>query len=151
MTKERRKISIIVGSDHAGYQLKEEVKKFLDKKKIKYKDVGTFSEESVDYPDIVKLAIKEMKRSKYRRGILICGTGIGMCIAANRNKKIRAAVGYDAYSAKMSREDDDANVLCLRARNFSHLRTMKIIEIWLRSRFSGKERHIRRVMKIDQK
>jgi ribose 5-phosphate isomerase B len=151
MTKQRRRISIIIGSDHAGFQLKEEIKSFFDRKKLKYKDIGTYSEEPVDYPDIVKLAVKEMRRSKLRKGILICGTGIGMCIAANRYKKIRAAVVYDAYSAKMSREDDDANVLCLRARNFSHLRTLKIIEIWLRSRFSGVERHLRRIEKLDKK
>ena len=149
--KSRRKISLIIGADHAGYQLKEEVKKFLDKKKIKYKDVGTFSEEAVDYPDIAKSVIKEMRRSKYRKGVLICGTGIGMCIVANRHKRIRAAVGYDAYSAKMAKVDDDTNVLCLRARNFSHLKTLKILEIWLRSKFNGKDRYIRRINKIDKK
>ena len=149
--KSRRRISLIIGSDHAGFQLKKEVKKFLDKKKIKYKDVGTFSEESVDYPDIAKLVVKEMRRSKYRKGILICGTGIGMCIAANRHERIRAAVAYDAYSAKMSKVDDDVNILCLRARNFSHLKTLKIIEIWLRTRFSEKERHKKRILKIDRK
>lgn len=149
--KSRRKISIIIGADHAGFQLKEEIKTYLNKKKIKYKDVGTFSEESVDYPDIVKLVVKEMRRSKQRKGILICGTGAGTCMAINRYKKIRAAVGYDIYSAKMARFDNDSNVLCLRGRNFSHLKTMKIIEVWLRTKFSEKERHKRRILKIDKK
>src|SRR3989344_5405812 len=98
----RKKISVIIGSDHAGYGLKEEIKNFFDKKRIKYRDVGTFSDEPVDYPDIAKAVIKDIKRSRNRKGILICGTGIGMCIAANRDKKVRAAVVYDAYSAKMS-------------------------------------------------
>ena len=138
---------IYIGSDHAGYQLKEFLKKHLDKRKIKYKDLGTYSEEPVDYPDIAYKVAKKVANEK-AKGILICGTGIGMCIAANKVKGIRAAVAYDAYSAKMSREHNDANVLCLRGRNINMKKQAKLVNIWLKTEFSGNKRHKRRIAKL---
>jgi len=141
-------MKIIIGSDHAGYKVKEKIKKFLGKHDIDYEDVGTDSEKDVDYPDYAKKAAKKVAQSKNILGILICGTGTGMTIAANKIKGIRAVAAYDEYSAKMSRNDNDANVLGLRGRNFPYTKIEKIIKVWLSIPFSGKKRHIRRISKI---
>jgi len=124
------------------------LKSYLDKLDSSYEDLGTQSDNAVDYPDIAKKVCKKVLKDKGSKGILICGTGTGMCIAANRHKGIRAAVAYDTYSAKMSRIDNDANVLCLRERKFDVKILKRIVKAWLETSFSKKARHKRRVKKL---
>ncbi len=140
--------SIIIASDHAGFLVKEKVKIFLNKSKIKSLDLGTFSEERVDYPDYAKkLALSVKKKSSF--GILICGSGIGVSIAANRFKKIRAAVCYNQLSASLARKHNNANVLCLGARLISLKNVQKIVYTFISTKFEG-GRHINRVKKLDK-
>src|SRR3989338_365465 len=143
------KLKIILGADHAGYALKEKIKKYLEKKKIQYEDAGAYKlNPKDDYVDYAVKAAKKVSKSKNTTGILVCGTGTGMEIAANKIKGIRAAMGYDTYSAKMAKEHNDANILGLRSRNISFDKTKKIIDAWLNTKFSSKQRHRRRVNKI---
>jgi len=139
---------LYLGADHAGYKLKEFLKKHFDKNKIKYLDLGTYSEESVDYPDYAYKVAKKIASEKGAKGILICGTGTGMVMAANKVKGIRAAVAYDSYSAEMARHDNDANVLCLRGRKVNMNNQAKITGIWLKTEFSNLPRHKRRIAKL---
>ena len=139
---------VILASDHAGLRLKEKVKKYLARKKIEYEDLGTESFTSVDYPDYALKVAEKVVKNKNTRGILVCGTGTGMTIAANKVKGIRAVAAYDAYSAKMSRIDNDTNVLGLRGRFFPFEKMKKIITVWLDTPFSGEKRHKRRIKKI---
>lgn len=141
-------MKVIVASDHAGYKLKEKIIKYLRGKKIEYQDLGTDSPNSVDYPDYAIRVAEKVARSRNTRGILVCGTGTGMTIAANKVKGIRAVAAYDSYSAKMSRIDNDSNVLGLRGRFFPYEKVKKIISIWLNTPFSEEERHKRRLKKI---
>ena len=128
--------------------MKEKVKIFLSKSKIKSLDLGVFSKERVDYPDYAKkLSLLVKKRSFY--GILICGTGIGISIAANRFKKVRAAVCYDKISASLARKHNNANVLCLGARLIHFKNAKKIINTFFSTKFEG-GRHIKRVKKLDK-
>ena len=140
--------SIIIASDHAGFLMKEKVKIFLNKSKIKSLDLGTFSEERVDYPDYAKkLALSVKKKSSF--GILICGSGIGVSIGANRFKEIRAAVCYNQLSASLARKHNNANVLCLGARLINFNNTKKIINTFISTKFEG-GRHTTRVKKLDK-
>ncbi len=141
-------MKVILASDHAGLRLKEKVKKYLARKKIEYEDLGTESFKSVDYPDYAIKVAEKVAKNKNTRGILVCGTGTGMTIAANKVKGIRAVAAYDAYSAKMSRIDNDTNVLGLRGRFFPFEKIKKIITVWLDTPFSGEKRHKRRIKKI---
>ena len=141
---------IYLGSDHAGFAVKEKLKRYFKEKRIPYKDLGTHSLDSVDYPDYAMAVARKIAKEKNTRGILICGTGTGMVIAANKVKGIRAVAAYDAYSAEMSRRDNDTNVLCLRGRLFSCEKIKQIVSIWLKTSFSGEERHQRRINKIKQ-
>lgn len=141
-------MKVIIASDHAGFKLKEKIKKYLERKKIEFEDFGTDSLQSVDYPDYAIKVAREVAKDKDSRGILICGTGAGMTIAANKVKGIRAVAAYDAYSAKMSRIDNDTNVLGLRGRFFPYEKVKKIISVWLNTQFGGMERHKRRIKKI---
>lgn len=139
---------IYLGADHAGFEFKERLKKFLEKKKVDYEDMGAFVlDEGDDYVD-VSLKVAKKVASEGGKGILLCGTGEGMEIAANKVKGIRAVAPSDAYSAKMSREHNDANVLALRARKTSFDKIKKLAWIWLNTKFSGEERHRRRIKKI---
>jgi len=139
---------VIIASDHAGFRMKEKVKEYLRRKKIEYEDLGTESLKSVDYPDYAIKVAEKVTKNKNTRGILICGTGTGMAIAANKVKGIRAVAAYDAYSAKMSRIDNDTNVLGLRGRFFPFEKIKKIITVWLNTPFSGEKRHKKRIKKI---
>lgn len=141
-------MKVILASDHAGFRLKEKIKGYLEKKKIEFVDLGTDSTQSVDYPDFAVKAAKKVAKNKDYRGIFICGTGTGMVIAANKVKGIRAVAAYDAYSAKMSRVDNDANVLGLRGRFFPYEKVKKIISVWLTTPFSRERRHKKRLKKI---
>lgn len=135
---------IIIGSDHAGFQLKNKLIKHLEAKGYEIKDSGTYSTDSCDYPVIAKQTAHEIADGNYEKGILVCGTGIGMCIAANKVKGIRAAVVSDTCSAKMSRLHNDANILCLGERIVGEELAKDIVDVWLSTEFLG-ERHARRV------
>jgi ribose 5-phosphate isomerase B len=122
----------------------------LNDRGIAYKDFGTFTPDSCDYPDYAKPVANAVAAGEYEKGILICGTGIGMSIAANKVKGIRAAVCADAFSAKATREHNDANILCMGARVISEAKALEITDIFLDTPFSQDERHIRRISKIEQ-
>lgn len=141
-------MKIYLGADHAGFDLKEKIKRFLDKRKIQYVDLSPSKVIGDDYPDHAFAVAKKVAKSPGSRGILICGTGTGMVIAANKIKGARAAVGYDNYSAIMGKKDNDVNILCLRGRKFSFRKNLKILDKWLKSKFSNGERHKERIRKI---
>lgn len=140
-------MKIALGSDHGGYQLKETIKAFLNELGMEYKDFGTDSEESVDYPDFALKVAEAVAGGQYDRGILICGTGIGIGIAANKVPGIRAALCHDVFSAKASREHNDANILSLGQRVIGPGLALEIVKAWLSTGFAG-GRHQRRVDKI---
>ncbi len=144
---ERSKLAI--ASDHGGFQLKEEIKTYLTELGIEYKDLGVNELVSVDYPDVAWDVAKRVAQGEFQRAILICGTGIGMCIVANKVKGIRAALCHDVFSAKMAREHNDANVLALGGRVIGSELAKVIVETWLTGEFTG-GRHQRRVERISQ-
>ena len=141
---------MVLGSDHAGFRLKEAIKGHLIRKRTNIVDVGVYCEQPADYPDIAKRLVWVMNRKKGNKGVLICGTGTGMCMAANRYKGIRAAVAYDRYSAEMARNDNDANVLCLRGRKININEQIRLVDAWMKAGFSGIARHSRRIRKLDR-
>ncbi len=145
MTKEA--VTVAIGSDHAGFRLKEEIIGLLQEEGYAFRDFGTFSEESVDYPDIALDVAKAVRSGEYQRGILICGTGIGIGIAANKMEGIRAALCHDTFSAKASREHNDANILTMGERIVGPGLAKDIAGVWLKTDFAG-GRHARRVQKI---
>ena len=140
-------MKIAVGSDHGGFRLKEEIICWLKEKEISYEDVGTYTLESVDYPDYAEKVAEKIKSGDADRGILICGTGIGICIAANKIHGIRAALCHDVYSAQKSREHNDANILALGERVVGTGHALLVLEEWLKTEFEG-GRHAKRVEKI---
>ncbi|HIE23640.1 MAG TPA: ribose 5-phosphate isomerase B [Candidatus Korarchaeota archaeon] len=142
-------MKIAIGSDHAGFALKERLKNYLIKLNYEVKDFGTHSEESVDYPDIAFEVSRDVSNGKFDRGILICGTGIGMCIAANKVVGIRAAICWDERTAKLSRKHNDSNILCLGGRILDEEEALKIVDVWLTTEFEG-GRHLRRIKKISE-
>ncbi len=141
-------MKVYLGADHAGYAVKEQLKQLLDKKKIVYEDIGAFSEVAIDYPDVAKTVAQRVAAEPDTQGILICGTGIGMAIAANKINGIRAVLAYDTYSAMMSKQHNNANVLCLRGREFPYETIEQIVSLWLETPFTGEERHVQRLNKI---
>lgn len=141
---------IAIACDHGGYQYKQMLMQHLDDRGIAYKDFGTFTPDSCDYPDYAKPVANAVAAGEFEKGILICGTGIGMSIAANKVKGIRAAVCADAFSAKATREHNDANILCMGERVISEAKALEITDIFLDTPFSQDERHIRRISKIEQ-
>ena len=138
---------IVIASDHGGFRLKREIIEHLKVKNIDYEDIGTFNEESVDYPDFGQAVGESVASGKFDRGIIICGTGIGISIAANKVPGVRAALCGDCFSAKASREHNNANVLALGERVIGVEHAKMIVDIWLETEFSG-GRHERRVNKI---
>ena len=138
---------IVLASDHAGFKLKEEVKKFLIKKNQTVLDLGTRNEGSVDYPDFAHLLCSKMKKNNNQFGILICGSGTGMAMTANKHKNIRAAVCYNAKSTKLSRLHNNANVMTIGARLTKKNVALKCVNIFLKTSFDG-GRHLRRIKKI---
>lgn len=143
-------MKVAIGSDHGGYKLKENLKKYLKELNIEYTDFGCNNEQPVDYPDIGFKVSDEVRNGRYDRGILICGTGVGMSIVANKIKDIRASLCHDAFSARNAREHNDANVLTLGARVIGLRLAEEIVKIWLNTDFSQEERHINRINKIKQ-
>ena len=140
-----KKISI--SSDHAGFKLKEEIKKNLKKKKITVIDLGPQNNNSVDYPDYAKKVARNVASKKSKIGILVCGSGTGMAMSANKFKKIRAAVCYNRASTSLSRKHNDANILALGSRLTKNSTALKLVNIFLSTKFEG-GRHLRRVKKI---
>jgi ribose 5-phosphate isomerase B len=138
---------IAVGSDHRGFAIKSKVVDLLKRLNQEVIDVGPHSSESVDYPDIASVVAKQVSDHSVDRGILICGTGIGMCIAANKFPGVRAAPCHDDLTAEMSRRHNDLNVLCLSADMLGEKLIDRMIDIWLKTEFEG-GRHARRVEKI---
>lgn len=140
---------ILIGCDHGGFELKNKIIKYLDTNNLAYQDVGIYSNESCDYPDYAKKVAAPISEGKYCRGILVCGTGLGMSMAANRYSNVRAAECYDLFTAQMAREHNDANILCLGERSLDYKLALEITETWLNTSFSEGERHKKRISKIE--
>jgi ribose 5-phosphate isomerase B len=140
--------TIIIGSDHAGFDLKERVKEWLEARGFAVEDIGSRSPEQVDYPDCAHELAEAISSGRRARGVLICGTGIGVSIAANRHKGVRAAVVCGEQTARLAREHNDANVLALGGRTLDPSLAERILDVWLDTPFTG-ERHARRVAKIE--
>lgn len=141
---------IAVGCDQGGYALKCEILKFLDEKGVVYEDLGTYDEGSTDYPIYAKKVCESVLSGKAEKGILICGTGIGVSMAANRYKGIRCALCGDVFSAKATRAHNDSNVLALGGRVLGVGLALEIVDAWLDTEFSNEERHIRRINMLSE-
>ena len=139
--------NIFLSSDHAGYKLKELIKIYLTKKKIKFYDLGPYSDSKVDYPDYAHKVAKKVKTNKNNVGILVCGSGMGMNIAANRHKKIRAAQCFNLRSTKLSRLHNDANIITLGSRLLTNKNALNCVNTFLNTKFEG-GRHSTRIRKI---
>jgi len=144
-----KRTSIIIGSDHAAYDLKEKVKAFLVGRGIDIEDAGCHNENSVDYPDIGIKVASMVSRGKFERGILMCGTGIGMSMVANKFPYVRAALCADLFSSIMSRRHNNSNILVLGGRVVGDILAMEIVKAWLETPFEG-GRHQRRLEKFDR-
>ena len=138
---------IFISSDHAGFNLKEIIKKFLLKKKLKFYDLGTYNSNKVDYPDFAHKVAKKVKIKKNHVGILVCGSGMGMNMAANRHKNIRAAQCFNLKSTKLSRLHNDANIITLGSRLLTKKNALNCVSIFLNTKFEG-GRHRKRLKKI---
>lgn len=141
-------LKVVIGSDHGGFDYKEVIIDYLKSNNIEILDIGTFNKESCDYPVIAKEVAKKIVSGEFNRGILVCGTGIGMSIAANKVHGIRASLCGDTYSARMTRQHNDSNVLCLGERVIGENLMLDIVDIWLKTEFEG-GRHQRRVDMLD--
>ena len=140
---------LAIASDHAGLDLKNQVMDLLKQKGIPLEDFGTNNEESVDYPDYGMRVAEAVSHGNVDRGILLCGSGIGMSIVANKYPKVRAALCYDTETARLSRQHNDANVLVMGGRLLKEAQALEIVKIWLETQFEG-GRHTRRLQKIDE-
>jgi len=138
---------IFISSDHAGFKLKEEIKNFLEAKKFNFVDLGPNSDFKVDYPDYAHKVAKKVKISKKNVGILVCGSGTGMNIAANKHRNIRAAQCFNSKSAKLSRLHNDANIITLGSRLLTKKNALNCVSIFLKTKFEG-GRHKKRIKKI---
>lgn len=141
-------MKIIIGSDHAGYPMKEKVKAHLLERDAQVEDVGTHSEEAVDYADFGKKVARKVSDGSFDHGILICGTGLGMSMVANRFRGVRAALANDLFSAIMSRRHNDSNIIVMGGRLISDSLALQLVDTWLETSFEG-ERHQRRIEKMD--
>ncbi len=139
----RKQLKIAIGSDHGGYDLKRLIVSYLKDQGGEVVDVGCHSLESVDYPDFAELVCEQVQSGTCPGGILICGTGIGMSIAANRYRDIRAALCHEAYTARMSREHNNANVLCIGARVVGQEVALDIVRAWISTEFAGGRHQVR--------
>jgi ribose 5-phosphate isomerase B len=140
---------IAIGSDHGGFALKQAVMKHLEERGLAYHDYGTYSDASCDYPVYAKAVAKAVAAGECERGILICGTGIGVSITANKIRGIRAALCGDCFSAEATRQHNDANILCMGARVVGEGLALKIADTFLDTPFSNDARHIRRISQIE--
>lgn len=139
---------IALGSDHAGYELKQAIIKHLEERKIEYKDYGPYSADSVDYAVYAEKTAKGVVSGECELGILCCGTGVGISIAANKVRGIRACCCSDKFSAEMTRLHNDANILCLGGRVVTPEQAIELVDIFIDTPFSGEERHARRIAQI---
>jgi len=139
---------VLLGSDHAGFALKEKLKETLDRLGVPWEDAGTTSEDSVDYPDFAHRVAEAVASGRFSRGVLLCGTGIGVSMTANRHAGVRAALVCDEDGARLSRAHNDANILALGGRTTDPARAERILEAWLNTPFAG-GRHGRRVAQIE--
>jgi ribose 5-phosphate isomerase B len=144
-----KKTSIIIGSDHAAYDLKEKIKDYLVKRSVDVEDAGCHSEDSVDYPDFGIKVASMVSTGKFEQGILMCGTGIGMSMVANKFPHVRAALCDGLFSAAMSRRHNNSNILVMGARVIGESLAMEIVKVWLETPFDG-GRHQRRLEKFDR-
>ncbi len=142
-------MKIAIGSDHGGFELKGQIKAAVQSLDHEIKDVGCYSTESVNYPEIGHIVVGLVASGEYERGILICGTGIGMSIMANRTPGIRAALCHELYTARLSREHNDANILCMGGRVLGPAIAEEMVKIWLSTAFAG-GRHACRLAMIDR-
>ena len=138
---------IFISSDHAGFKLKESIKMYLSKKKISFQDLGPLNDDKVDYPDYAHKVAKKVKMNKNNVGILVCGSGTGMNIAANKHKNIRAAQCFNLKSTKLSRLHNDANIITLGSRVLSKKNALNFVGVFLNTKFEG-GRHSKRIRKI---
>ena len=139
-----------IGSDHGGFALKEAIKKHLEERGLEYKDFGTYSDASCDYPVYGRAVAKAVAAGECELGILICGTGIGVSITANKVPGIRAALCSDCFSAEATRQHNNANILALGARGLGEGLALKIVDTFLDTPFSNDERHVRRISMIEE-
>ena len=139
--------TIFISSDHAGFKLKENIKNFLSNKKIKFVDLGPMNDSKVDYPDYAHKVARKVKVNRNNIGILVCGSGTGMNIAANKHKNVRAAQCFNLKSTKLSRLHNDANIITLGSRLITKKNALKFISVFLNTKFDG-GRHLKRVKKI---
>ena len=146
-------MKVVVGADHAGFELKEKVKNYLKQKGLEVEDVGTFSKDSVDYPDYAFQVASKVSEKKVDFGVLVCKSGIGMSIAANKFKNVRAALCFTPEMAKLARSHNDANVLSLSGEFTKEEEVYKIIDTWLATNFEGgrHERRVDKIKKMDRK
>lgn len=140
-------IKIAIGSDHAGFELKQIIVEHLSSKNVDFVDFGTNSLDSVDYPDFAKRVADEVSNKDLVMGILVCGSGQGMAMTANRYKDVRAAICHNSDVAKVTREHNDANILCLGSRFIEEAEALKCVDVFLSTDFEG-ERHLKRINKI---
>ena len=140
-------MKLVIGSDHGGYALKQEIIQHLQAKGYEIMDIGCESEASCDYPDYAKKACAAIRSGEAELGILVCGTGIGMSMAANKEPGIRASLCHDVFSAKATREHNDANILCMGARVIGPGLALMVTDTFLTTPFSNEERHLRRIRK----
>ena len=138
---------IFISSDHAGFKLKETIKMYLERKKYRYFDLGPENDNSVDYPDFAHKVAKKVKLNKNNVGILVCGSGTGMNIAANKHKNVRAAQCFNLKSTKLSRLHNDANIITLGSRLITKKNALRFVGVFLNTKFDG-GRHLRRIKKI---
>ena len=138
---------IFISSDHAGFKLKEDIKKYLSKKKLSFQDMGPYNDDKVDYPDFAHKIARKVKTNKNSFGILVCGSGMGMNIAANRHKNIRAAQCFNLKSTKLSRLHNDANIITLGSRLLTKKTALNCVSVFLNTKFEG-GRHLKRIKKI---
>ena len=138
---------IYISSDHAGYKLKEDIKSHLSKKKLSFQDIGPYNDDRVDYPDFAHKVAKKVKINKNNVGILVCGSGMGMNIVANRHKNIRAAQCFNLKSTKLSRLHNDANIITLGSRLLTKKIALSCVSVFLNTKFDG-GRHLKRIKKI---
>ena len=138
---------IFISSDHAGFKLKETIKDYLRNKKVKFEDLGPMNDSRVDYPDYAHKVARKVKLNKSSVGILVCGSGTGMNIAANKHKNIRAAQCFNLKSTKLSRLHNDANIITLGSRLITKKNALKFVKVFLNTKFDG-GRHLKRIKKI---
>lgn len=141
-------MNIAIGADHGGFQLKKDLLEYLKKLGHAVRDVGTYSGDPSDYPDHARAVANALLDGRAARGILICGSGVGACVAANKFPGIRASICHDTFSAHQGVEDDDMNVLCLGARIVGPELAKEVVRTFLAAAFSGAERHVRRLGKV---